>query len=222
MLRAAAAAAFVPAAPFVARAAESPGVTDTEIRIGSTAAYSGPASAYGAIGRAHSATWQWFNEQGGIAGRKVKFFSYDDAYTPSEDHRAGAPDGRAGRGRLPVQHAGHRGEHSILKYVNQKKIPDLFVGSGADKFQDPKTYPWTIGWQPSYRVEARIFANYILKVKPDAKIGILYQNDDFGKDYVTGMKDVLGERFDKAVTTASYEVTDPTIESQASRCSRPA
>src|SRR6185437_14917972 len=104
---------------------------------------------------------------------------------------------------------------SILKYVNQKKIPDLFVGSGADKFQDPKTYPWTIGWQPSYRVEARIFANYILKVKPDAKIGILYQNDDFGKDYVTGMKDVLGERFDKAVTTASYEVTDPTIESQA-------
>ena len=215
LLRAAAAAAFVPAAPYVARATESPGVTDTEIRIGSTAAYSGPASAYGAIGRAHSATWQWFNDQGGVAGRKVKFFSYDDAYTPSKTIEQVRRMVEQDEVACLCNTLGTAANSSILKYVNQKKIPDLFVGSGADKFQDPKTYPWTIGWQPSYRVEARIFANYIRKEKPDAKIGILYQNDDFGKDYVTGMKDVLGERFDKAVTTASYEVTDPTIESQA-------
>ncbi len=210
-----AAAAFVPAAPFIARAAETPGVSDTEIRIGSTAAYSGPASAYGAIGRAQSATFQWLNDQGGVAGRKIKFLSYDDSYTPSKTieqvRRLVEQDDVA----CLCNTLGTAANSGILKYVNQRKIPHLFVGSGADKFQDPKAYPWTIGWQPSYRVEAQIFANYILKTKPAAKIGILYQNDDFGRDYVSGMRDVLGERFDKSVTTASYEVTDATIDSQA-------
>jgi branched-chain amino acid transport system substrate-binding protein len=214
LLKAAAAAAFVPAAPSIVRAA-AVGVTDTEIRIGSTAAYSGPASAYGAIGRAHSATWQWFNDQGGINGRKVKFLSYDDSYSPpkaiEQVRRLVEQDEVA----CLCNTLGTAANTAFLKYVNQKKVPDLFVGSGADKFQDPKNYPWTIGWQPSYRVEAQIFAKYALKEKPGARIGILYQNDDFGKDYLNGFRDVLGDRFDKLVTTASYEVTDATIDSQA-------
>ncbi len=199
------------AAPYVARAADTPGVTDTEIRIGSTAAYSGPASAYGAIGRAHTATWQWFNDQGGVAGRKVKFLSYDDAYTPSKSieqvRRLVEQDDVA----CLCNTLGTAANSALLKYVNQKKVPHLFVGSGADKFQDPKAWPWSIGFQPSYRVEAQIFAKYILKDKPGAKIGLLYQNDDFGKDYLAGMTDVLGDKF----TAVSYEVTDATIDSQA-------
>lgn len=210
----AATAVFVPAMPYVARAESSPGVTDTEIRIGSTAAFSGPASAYGAIGRAQGAAWQWFNDEGGIAGRKVKFLCYDDSYSP--------PKAIEQVRRLVEQDEvaclsntlGTAANTAFLKYVNQKKVPDLFVGSGADKFQDPVGYPWTLGWQPSYRVEARIFAQYILKTKPDAKIGILYQNDDFGKDYVSGFRDVLGTNFDKA-KIVSYEVTDTVIDSQA-------
>ena len=209
-----AAAAFVPAMPYVARAESSPGVTDTEIRIGSTAAFSGPASAYGAIGRAQGAVWQWFNDEGGIAGRKVKFLCYDDSYSP--------PKAIEQVRRLVEQDEvaclsntlGTAANTAFLKYVNQKKVPHLFVGSGADKFQDPAGYPWTLGWQPSYRVEARIFAQYILKTKPDAKIGILYQNDDFGKDYISGFRDILGANFDK-VKVVSFEVTDTTIDSQA-------
>ena len=214
ILKAAAGAAFLPAAPSIVRAATF-GVTDTEIRIGSTAAYSGPASAYGAIGRAHAATWQWFNDQGGVNGRKVKFLSYDDSYSPpkaiEQVRRLVEQDEVA----CLCNTLGTAANTAFLKYVNQKQVPDLFVGSGADKFQDPKTYPWTIGWQPSYRVEAQIFAKYALKEKPDGKFGILYQNDDFGKDYLNGFKDVLGERFDKIVTAVSYEVTDATIDSQA-------
>ncbi len=214
LLKTAAAAAFVPAAPFVARAADTPGVTDTEIRIGNTAAYSGPASAYGAIGRAQAATWEWFNDQGGIAGRKVKFLSYDDAYSPpkaiEQVRRLVEQDEVA----CLCNTLGTAANTALLKYVNGKKIPHLFVGSGADKFQDPKTYPYTLGWQPSYRVEAQIFAKYILRTKPDARIGVLYQNDDFGKDYLTGVRDVLADRFDGVVRTASYEVTDATIDSQ--------
>jgi branched-chain amino acid transport system substrate-binding protein len=213
LLRAATAVPFVPAMPSIVRAATA-GVTDTEIRIGSTAAYSGPASAYGAIGRAHTATWQWFNDQGGVNGRKVKFLSYDDAYTPSkaiEQVRRLVEEDEVACLSNTLGTAANSG---FLKYVNQKKVPDLFVGSGADKFQDPAAWPWTIGWQPSYRVEGRVFAKYALKERPDARIGILYQNDDFGKDYLTGFRDVLKDRFDKLVTTASYEVADATVDSQ--------
>lgn len=209
----AATAAFVPALPAITRAQSSPGVTATEIRIGSTAAFSGPASAYGVIGKAQGAVWQWFNDQGGIAGRKVKFLVYDDSYSPpkaiEQVRRLVEEDEVACLSNT----LGTAANTAFLKYVNQKKVPDLFVGSGADKFQDPVTYPWTVGWQPSYRVEARILANYILKMKPDAKIGIFYQNDDFGKDYLTGFRDVLGANFDK-VKAVSYEVTDATIDSQ--------
>ncbi len=214
LLGGAAAAAFVPAAPLIARAEETPGVTATEIRIGSTAAYSGPASAYGVIGRAHTATWQWFNDQGGIAGRKIKFISYDDSYNPAKTVEQVRRLVERDEVACLCNTLGTAANSAILQYVNRRKVPHLFVGSGADKFQDPKTYPWSIGWQPSYRVEAQIFTKYMLKTKPDAKIGILYQNDDFGKDYLDGMRDVLGERFGK-VTTASYEVTDATIDSQA-------
>lgn len=205
---------FVPAAPHIVRVAETPGVTSSEIRIGSMAAYSGPASAYGVIGRAHTATFHWLNDQGGVGGRKVNFISYDDGYSP--------PKAVEQVRRLIEQDVvaclsntlGTPSNSAIVRYVNQKKVPHLFVGSGADKWGDYKGHPWTIGWQPSYRTESQIYAQYILKAKPDAKIAILYQNDDFGKDYLAGVKDVLKERFDKVVT-ASYEVTDPTIDSQA-------
>jgi branched-chain amino acid transport system substrate-binding protein len=205
---------FVAAAPFIVRRAVG-GVTDTEIRIGSTAAYSGPASAYGAIGRAHTATWQWFNDQGGVNGRKVNFLSYDDSYSPpkaiEQVRRLVEQDEVA----CLCNTLGTAANSAFLKYVNQKKVPDLFVGSGADKFQDPVSWPWTIGWQPSYRVEAQVFAKYALKERSEGKIGILYQNDDFGKDYLIGFKDVLGDRFNKLVTAVSYEVSDATIDSQA-------
>jgi branched-chain amino acid transport system substrate-binding protein len=214
LLTAAAAVPFMPAAPYVARAAETPGVTASEIRIGSMAAYSGPASAYSAIGRAHTATFRWLNDQGGVAGRKVNFISYDDSYSP--------PKAVEQVRRLIEQDEvaclsntlGTASNSAIVKYVNQKKVPHLFVGSGADKWGDYKEHPWTIGWQPSYRTESQIYAQYVLKAKPDAKIAMLYQNDDFGKDYLAGVKDVLKDRFDKVVT-ASFEVTDPTIDSQA-------
>lgn len=207
------AAAFVPALPSIARAA-AVGVTDTEIRIGSTAAYSGPASAYGAIGRAHTATWQWFNDQGGVNGRKVKFLSYDDAYTPSKAIEQVRRLVEEDEVACLCNTLGTAANSGFMRYVNQKKVPHLFVGSGADKFQDPKNFPWTLGWQPSYRVESQIFAKYALKEKPDAKFGILYQNDDFGKDYLNGFRDILKDKFDSRVKTVSYEVTDATIESQ--------
>ncbi len=209
-----AAATFVPAMPFIARAAEN-GVTATEIRIGSTAAYSGPASAYGAIGRAHTATWNWFNEQGGVNGRKVKFLSYDDAYTPAKSIEQVRRLVEEDEVACLCNTLGTAANSGFLKYVNQKHVPHLFVGSGADKFQDPKSWPWTIGFQPSYRVEGRIFAKFAEKQKPGAKIGLLYQNDDFGKDYVAGIKDAFGDAYDKRVVAVSYEVTDPTIDSQA-------
>ena len=201
---------LVPAVPYIARAAETPGVTSSEIRIGSMAAYSGPASAYSATGRAHTATFKWLNDQGGVGGRKVNFISYDDAYSP--------PKAVEQVRRLIEQDVvaclsntlGTPSNSAIVKYVNQKKVPHLFVGSGADKWGDYKEHPWTIGWQPSYRTESQICAQYILKAKPEAKIAILYQNDDFGKDYLAGVKDVLKDRFEKVVV-ASYEVTDPTI-----------
>ena len=208
-----AAASFVPAMPFVARAADN-GVTSTEIRIGSTAAYSGPASAYGVIGRAHTATWDWFNAQGGVNGRKVKFLSYDDAYTPAKSVEVVRRLVEEDEVACLCNTLGTASNSGFVKYANQKKVPHLFVGSGADKFQDPKTYPWSIGFQPSYRVEARIFVKYARKEKPGGKIGLLYQNDDFGKDYLAGVKDALGASFDKQCVAVSYEVTDTTIDSQ--------
>jgi branched-chain amino acid transport system substrate-binding protein len=195
-------------------AEDTPGVTATEIKIGNTNPYSGPASAYSVIAKLETAFFKMVNDQGGVAGRKINFISLDDGYSPpktleqvrrliEQDHVA-----------LLFDTTGAACNSAIQKYVNQKQVPHLFLGTGADKFGDYQHYPWTMGFQPSYRTEAQIYAKYILKEKPNAKIAILYQNDDFGKDYPAGMKDVLGDNFDKMVVTASYETTDPTVDSQ--------
>ena len=196
-------------------AADAPGVTATEIKIGNTMPYSGPASAYGAIGKAETAFWKMVNDEGGVAGHKIDFISLDDGYNPAKTveqvRRLVEQDGVA----FLFNTLGTPTNTAIEKYLNQKKVPQLFVATGADKWGDYKDFPWTIGWQPSYRTEAQIYAKYILKVNPDAKIGVLYQNDDFGKDYIAGLKDVLGARYAKMVVKeASYEATDPTIDSQ--------
>jgi branched-chain amino acid transport system substrate-binding protein len=210
------AAIAVPALASVrAHAADTPGVTGTEIKIGNTMPYGGPASAYGSIGKADAAFFQWLNEQGGIAGRRINFISLDDGYSPPrtveqtrrlvEEEKVAFMFGALG---TPTNSAVHR-------YLNQKKVPQLFVNTGADKWADPQHFPWTIGFLPSYRIEAQIYAKYMLKEKSDAKLAVLYQNDDFGKDYVTGLRDALGRDWDKyVVRTATYEVTDPTVDSQ--------
>ena len=180
-----------------ATAADTPGVTATEIKIGNTVPYSGPASSYGVLGKLESAFFGMVNEQGGVAGHKINFISLDDNYSPPktveqirrlvEQEKVAFTFGTLG---TPTNSA-------IVRYMNQKKVPQLFVSTGADKWGDYKQTPWTIGWQPSYRTEAQIYTKYILQQKPNAKIAILYQNDDFGKDYPNGVKDVLGDKFDK-------------------------
>jgi branched-chain amino acid transport system substrate-binding protein len=204
--------AFAAAAP--AFAADMPGVTKTEIKIGNIMPYSGPASAYGAIGKGETAFFKMINDNGGINGRMINFISLDDGYSPPrtvEDARQLVEqEGVA----LIFNSLGTATNTAIEKYMNQKQVPQLFVATGADKWSNYKEFPWTIGWQPSYRTEAQIYAKYILKEKPDAKIALLFQNDDFGKDYVAGMKDVLGDKYAKMVTEASYETSEPTIDSQ--------
>ncbi len=195
-------------------AADTPGVTATEIKIGNTVPYSGPASSYGVLGKLESAFFGMVNEQGGVANHKIDFISLDDAYSPPktveqirrlvEEDKVAFTFGTLG---TPTNSA-------IVRYMNQKKVPQLFVSTGADKWGDYKVTPWTIGWQPSYRTEAQIYTKYILQQKPNAKIAILYQNDDFGKDYPNGVKDVLGPKYDSMVIAATYEVTDLTIDSQ--------
>ena len=199
-----------------AAGATAPGVTATEIKIGQTEAYSGPASAYGAIGRGLVAYFQRVNDQGGIAGRKIDFITVDDGYSPpktvEQTRRLVEQEGVS----FMLNGLGTPPNTAVQRYLNQKKVPQLFVSSGAEKWANPKEFPWTIGWQPSYRVEAQVYAKHILKTKPDGKLAILYQNDDFGKDYLLGLRDVLGDKFDRMVTkSVSYEVTDPTIDSQA-------
>jgi ABC-type branched-subunit amino acid transport system substrate-binding protein len=198
-----------------ARAA-TPGVTDTEIKIGQNAAFSGPASVYGQISTAESHYFQMINDEGGINGRKIKLIALDDAYSPPkaiEVVRRLVEDDEVA---ILFQTLGTASNVAIRKYVNQKKVPDIWIGSGASVFSaSSKDFPWTIQFQPSYRVEGQMYAKYILRNKPDAKIGILYQNDDLGRDYVAGLKDGLGDKFDKMVVkNISYEITDPTIDSQ--------
>jgi branched-chain amino acid transport system substrate-binding protein len=192
-----------------------PGASDTEIKIGNTMPYSGPASAYGAIGRSDAAVFAMINEQGGINGRKINFISRDDAYSPpkavEQIRQLVEQDGVL----LTFNTLGTPPNTAIQGYLNDNKVPQLFVATGADKWNDPKHFPWTMGWQPSYRIEARIYARYILKNMPDAKIGVLYQNDDFGKDYLNGLSEGLGDKAGKLiVATQSYETTDPTVDSQ--------
>jgi len=199
----------------VAVAEDMPGVTATSIKIGQTEAYSGNASAYGAIGRTLTALFKSVNEAGGVNGRKIDFISVDDGYIPprtvEQTRRLVEEEGVS----FMFNGLGTPTNTAVQKYLNIKKVPQLFVATGADKWGDYQRYPWTIGFQPSYRTEAQIYAKYILKTAKTPKVAILFQNDDFGKDYVLGIKDVLGNQYDKLVVKAvSYESTDPTIDSQ--------
>jgi len=191
------------------------GATDTEIKVGQTVPFSGPASAYATIGKAQAAYINMVNEQGGVNGRKVNFIQYDDAYSPPKTVEQVRKLVESDEVLLTFQLIGTPPNAAVQKYLNSKKVPQLFAATGASRFTDPKNFPWTMGFNPNYQTEGRIYAQYILKNYPNAKIGILYQNDDLGRDYLTGIKAGLG---DKATTMVvgevSYELTDPTIDSQ--------
>jgi len=188
------------------------GATDTEIKIGNIMPYSGPASAYGVIGKTEDAYFNKINAEGGINGRKIKFISYDDAYSPPKAVEQTRKLVESDEVLLMFNPLGTPSNSAIQKYLNSKKIPQLFVATGASKWNDPKDFPWTMGWQPSYQSEAHIYAKYLLKQKPDAKIGVLYQNDDFGKDYLKGLKDGLGDKASLIVAEESYETSEPSID----------
>src|SRR5258708_36492986 len=190
------------------------GATDTEIKIGNIMPYSGPASAYGVIGKPEAAYFNKINAEGGINGRKVKFISYDDAYSPPKTVERARKLVESDEVLLIFNPLGTASNAAIQKYMNEKKVPQLFVGSGAKKWNDPKQFPWTMGWSPNYQSEGRIYAKYILKERPTGKIGILYQNDDFGKDYVKGITEGLGTKAaSMIIAEKSYEVANPTIDS---------
>jgi branched-chain amino acid transport system substrate-binding protein len=198
-----------------AMAENAPGVTATEIKIGQTMPYSGPASAYAVIGRTDAAFFKMINDHGGVNGRKIVLLSEDDSYNPAKALEQTRKLVEQDHVAFIFNTLGTPSNSAIQKYLNDKKIPQLFINSGAEKFADYRDFPWTIGYQPSYRTEAQIYAKYILKVRPNAKIGILYQNDDFGKDYIAGFKDVLGSRYQQMVVKeASYETSDTTMDSQ--------
>ena len=192
-----------------------PGATDKEIKIGQTMPYSGPASAYGTIGKTEQAYMKMINEQGGINGRKINLISLDDGYSPPRAVEQVRKLVEQEQVLFLWQTLGTPTNSAFHKYVNQKKIPHLFLATGATKWGDPKNFPWTMGGQPAYQTEAHIYARYLLKIKPDAKIAVLYQNDDYGKDYLNGLKDGLGDKAAKMIVgEVSYEVTDPTVDSQ--------
>jgi branched-chain amino acid transport system substrate-binding protein len=190
------------------------GATDTEIKLGNIMPYSGPASAYGVIGKIEDAYFKMINEQGGINGRKIKFVSYDDAYSPPKAVEQARKLVESDEVLFLFGPLGTPSNTAIQKYLNSKKIPQLFVATGATKFGDYKDFPWTMGWQPAYQSEGRIYATYLLKEKPGAKIAIMYQNDDFGKDLLKGLKDGLGAKASSMIVAEeSYEVSEPSIDS---------
>jgi branched-chain amino acid transport system substrate-binding protein len=190
------------------------GATDTEIKIGNINPYSGPASAYGVIGKTIDGYFKKINAEGGINGRKITFITYDDGYSPPKAVEQTRKLVESDEVLLMFQPLGTPGNTAIQKYLNGKKVPQLFVATGATKWNDPKNNPWTMGWQPNYQTESQIYAQYILKEKPNAKIAILYQNDDYGKDYVKGLKDGLGAKAaTMIVAESSYEVSEPTVDS---------
>ena len=203
--------------PVRARADEdTPGVTATELKIGNTAPYSGPASAYGVIARTEAAVFKMINDQGGVGGRTIVYDSLDDAYSPPKTVDQVRRLVEEDKVAFIFATIGTPTNTAIARYTNGKGVPLVFLGSGANTWGDPNAAPWVMGWQPSYRIEAQIYTRYILREKPDAKIAILYQNDDFGKDYPAGVRDVLGKDYDaRVVKVVSYETTDATIDSQA-------
>ena len=190
------------------------GASDTEIKIGNIMPYSGPASAYGIIGKTEEAYFKMINEAGGVNGRKINFISYDDGYSPPKAVEQTRKLIESDEVLLIFNALGTPSQTAVQKYHNAKKVPQLFVATGASKWNDPKDFPWTMGFQPSYRVEARIFAKYILKEKPNAKVAIFYANDDFGKDYLAGIKDIFGSKASSLIVAEeSYETTEPSIDS---------
>jgi branched-chain amino acid transport system substrate-binding protein len=190
------------------------GATDNEIKIGNVEAYSGPASAYGIIGKTEEAYFKMVNEAGGVNGRKINFVSYDDGYSPPKTVEQIRKLIESDEVFLVFNALGTPTQTAVQKYHNAKKVPQLFLATGASKWNDAKEFPWTMGFQPSYRVEARIFAKYILKNKPDAKVAVFYANDDFGKDYVAGIKDIFGAKASSMIIAEeSYETTEPSIDS---------
>ncbi|UFX47302.1 ABC transporter substrate-binding protein [Bradyrhizobium sp. 41S5] len=192
-----------------------PGATDTEIKVGNIMPYSGPASAYATIGKTEAAYFTKLNSEGGINGRKINFVSYDDGYSPPKMVEQARKLVESDEVLLIFNPLGTPGNTAIQKYMNAKKVPQLFVSTGAAKWNDPKNFPWTMGWQPSYQVEARIYAKYILQKYPGKTIGVLYQNDDFGKDYLIGLHEGLGDAAKKLIVVeSSYETTSPTVDSQ--------
>jgi ABC-type branched-subunit amino acid transport system substrate-binding protein len=200
--------------PATAQKKYDPGVTDTEIKIGNIMPYSGPASAYGTSGRAEAAYFRKINAEGGINGRKINFISYDDSYSPPKAVEQARKLVEADEVFLIFGSLGTPSNTAIQKYMNAKKVPQLFVQTGATKWNDPQNFPWTMGWSPNYQNEARIYAKYILKEKPNARIAVLFQNDDYGKDYLKGLKDGLGAKAASMIVAEdAYEVAEPTIES---------
>ncbi len=205
------------AAPAAAQKKYDPGASDTEIKIGNIMPYSGPASAYGTIGRAQAAYFRMINEQGGVNGRKITFISYDDAYSPPKTVEQARKLVEGDEVLLIFASLGTASNSAIQKYMNAKKVPQLFVATGATKWGDPKNFPWTMGFQPNYQSEGRIYAKYILEHHAAGKIAVLFQNDDYGKDVMKGLKDGLGDKASMIVAEMPYETADPTVDSQIVR-----
>ena len=193
------------------------GASDTEIKIGNIVPYSGPASAYGVVGKAMGAVFKKVNDEGGINGRKINFISYDDAYSPPKAVEQARRLIESDEVLLLFGTLGTASNSAIQKYLNAKKVPQLFVATGATKWNEPKSFPWTMGWLPSYQSESHIYAKYLIREKPVGKIAVLYQNDDMGKDYLKGLKDGFGNAASRIVAEESYEVSEPTIESHIVR-----
>jgi ABC-type branched-subunit amino acid transport system substrate-binding protein len=194
------------------------GATDTEIKIGNIMPYSGPASAYGVIGKTEQAYFNKINAEGGINGRKITFISYDDGYSPPKAVEQARKLVESDEVLLVFNSLGTPSNSAIHKYMNAKKVPQIFVATGATKWNDPQNFPWTMGWQPNYQSESHIYAKYLLKEKPDAKIAVLYQNDDYGKDYLKGLKDGLGAKAaSMIVAEESYETTEPSVDDHVVR-----
>ncbi|MGA2993907.1 ABC transporter substrate-binding protein [Bradyrhizobium sp.] len=192
-----------------------PGATDTEVKIGQTLPFSGPASAYASIGKTQAAYFNMINEQGGVNGRKINLIQYDDAYSPPKAVEQIRKLVESDEVLLTFQMIGTPSNAAVQKYLNTKKVPQLFAATGASRFTDPKNFPWTLAFNPNYFVEGRIYGQYILKQYPNAKVGVLYQNDDLGRDYLNGIKSGLGDKAaTMVVAEASYEVSDPTVDSQ--------
>ncbi len=205
--------AVVMASPVAAQKKYDPGASDRDIKIGNTMPYSGPASAYGEIGKAYAAYFNKINAEGGINGRKINFISYDDGYSPPKTVEQSRKLVESDEVLLIFGALGTAHNTAIQRYMNAKKVPQLFVSSGGTKWNDPQHFPWTMGWVPNFQSEARIYAEYVVKNHPQGKVGVLYQNDDYGKDFLKGLKDGLNGKM-RIVAEAPYETTDPTVDSQ--------